>query len=116
VEDFSIGAEIVLMWPLQIVYMPHSFVFSSQTFHSLSGGSKIVGYDFPVLGVLFIFVAIGVFWLFFAAGESLTPKKSLLTGKERSKEEISRKGLTKGVVLFFIAIIVINLFTGILND
>ena len=76
----------------------------------------MMGSDFPVLGVLFIFVALGIFWLFFATGESLTPKKSLLTGKERSKEEISRKGLTKGVVLFFLAIIVINLFTGILNN
>jgi hypothetical protein len=76
----------------------------------------MVGSDFPVLGVLFIFLALGIFWLFFAAGETMTPKKSLITGKERSKEENSKKGLTKGIILFFLAILVINLFTGVLNN
>ncbi len=76
----------------------------------------MVGSDFPILGVLVLLAILGLFWLFFAAGEVITPKKSLLTGKERSKEEISRKGLRKGVVLFFLAILIFNALTGLLNN
>ena len=72
--------------------------------------------DFPILGVVLLALIIGIFWLFFAAGETLTPKKSILTGKERSQEEISRKGFWKGLVLFFLAILVLNLLTGFLNN
>lgn len=76
----------------------------------------MTGFDFPILGVVFLALVFGLFWLFFAAGEVMTPSKSLLTGKERSKEEISKKGLRKAIVLFFMAIVVINLFTGLLNN
>ncbi len=76
----------------------------------------MVGTDFPILGVVLLALVFGIFWLFFAAGETLTPKKSILTGKERSQEEISRKGFRKGLVLFFLAILVFNLFTGFLNN
>ncbi len=76
----------------------------------------MAGTDFPILGVFLLALVFGIFWLFFAAGETLTSKKSLLTGKERSQEEISRKGFTKGVILFLLAILVFNLFTGILNN
>jgi type II secretory pathway component PulL len=76
----------------------------------------MLGTDFPIFGVVLLALAFGIFWLFFAAGESLTPKKSLLSGKERSQEEISRKGFWKGLVLFFIAILVFNLLTGFLNN
>jgi hypothetical protein len=75
-----------------------------------------MGTDFPIVGVVLIALVFGIFWLFFAAGETLTSKKSFLSGKERSQEEISRKGLTKGVVLFLLAILIFNLFTGFLNN
>jgi hypothetical protein len=76
----------------------------------------MVGSDFPILGVVFLALIFVIFWLFFAAGEQITPKKSLISGKERSQEEISRKGLRKGIVMFFLAILIFNLFTGFLNN
>jgi hypothetical protein len=74
-----------------------------------------MGAEIGILWVLLGFLVVGVFWLFFAAGETLTPKKSLLTGQPRTPEEVSKKGFTKGVVLFILAIWILGMVFSNLN-
>jgi hypothetical protein len=58
----------------------------------------------------------GIFWLFLALGEILTPKKSLITSKARTPEEISKKGFSKAVILFILAIFIFGtLFSALTN-
>ncbi len=64
-----------------------------------------IGLLWMILGLIFI----GIFWLFFALGEIITPKKSLITGKPRSKEEISKKGFRKGILLFLLALWIVGM-------
>ena len=63
-----------------------------------------MGGDVGIFWIILAFLLIGIFWLFFALGETLTPKKSIRTGKTRTPEEVSKKGFTKGVILFILAI------------
>lgn len=60
---------------------------------------------------ILFFVIIGLFFIFFAAGEKLTPKKSILTGKVRTKDEISSKGFVKGILLFVLFILIVGSLT-----
>lgn len=58
----------------------------------------------------------GIFYLFLVAGDKLTPKKSLITGNQRTEEEIKTKGLNKAVVLFVVALLLFAILTGLLNN
>jgi hypothetical protein len=68
-----------------------------------------MGGDVGIFWIFLAFLVIGLFWLFFALGETLTPNKSLTSGKLRTQEEISRKGFNKGVILFILAILIFGI-------
>lgn len=71
-----------------------------------------MGGEVGIFWIVIAFVLIGIFWLFFALGETLTPKKSLITRKTRTPEELSKKGFTKGVILFLLAIWIFGVLIG----
>ena len=68
-----------------------------------------MGGEVGIFWIILAVLVIGVFWLFFALGETLTPNKSLISGKIRTQEEISRKGFNKGVILFILAILIFGI-------
>ena len=75
-----------------------------------------MGSEVGILWIILAFLVIGIFWLFFALGEVLTPKKSVITGKARTPEEISKKGFTKGVILFILAIFIFGILFSELRN
>ena len=68
-----------------------------------------MGGEVGIFWIILAVLIIGAFWLFFALGETLTPNKSLISGKLRTQEEISRKGFNKGVILFILAILIFGI-------
>jgi hypothetical protein len=75
-----------------------------------------MGGDVGILWIFLAFLFFGILFVFFALGEFLTPKKSVITGKSRTPEEISKKGFTKGIVLFILAIFIFGILFGELSN
>jgi hypothetical protein len=71
-----------------------------------------VGFDLGILWIILAFLVVGVFYVFWVAGEKLTPKNSPITGKPRTPEEMNKKSFNKAIVLIFVAIFVFILITG----
>jgi hypothetical protein len=69
-----------------------------------------VGFDLGILWIILAFIAVGIFYVFWVAGEKLTPKNSPITGKPRTPEEMNKKSFTKAVILVVLAILVLTLF------
>ena len=72
----------------------------------------MVGFDLGILWIILAFLVVGVFYVFWVAGEKLTPKSSPITGKPRTPEEVNKKSFNKAIVLIFVAIFVFILITG----
>lgn len=71
-----------------------------------------MGFDLGILWIILAFVAVGIFYVFWVAGEKLTPKKSPITGKARTPEEMNKKSFNKAIILIVIAIFVFIVITG----
>lgn len=75
-----------------------------------------MGSDVGILWIILAFLVFGILCLFFIIGEFLTPKKSIITGKARSPEEVSKKGFTKGLILFVLSVFIFGILIGELRN
>ena len=63
-----------------------------------------MGSEVGILWIVLAFIAVGIFYLFWIAGDKLTPKNSPLTGKPRTPEQINKKSFNKAIILIILAI------------